>query len=247
MSEIKYYDGGVGMPDAAFYDGFNGAFAYGGADRSHEGDADILTGVSVTTGYGTITATATEGTAQTLGTGTLAASTEKHVHVAIPSGADSETLQRTLEAAGKVLGQAASAAVTAVAEADAGIELTLNLSRSTVYNALVDVKTVMDERGCPADGRVAVMPPTIFGELLKDPDVKAETDIEVTGSMKTVAGFKVAVDDGLDGEIICYQHDALAAAAIVSGYERTAAAVKAQLNVGALVVNEDGVALVTVS
>ena len=57
MSEIKYYDGGAGMPDAAFYDGFNGAFAYGGADRSHEGDADILTGVSVTTGYGTITAT----------------------------------------------------------------------------------------------------------------------------------------------------------------------------------------------
>ena len=247
MSEIKYYDGGVGMPDAAFYDGFNGAFAYGGADRSHEGDADILTGVSVTTGYGTITATDTEGTAQTLGTGTLAASTEKHVHVAIPTDANSETLQRTLEAAGKVLGQAASAAVAAVAEAGAGIELTLNLSRTYIFTGLVDVKTAMDERKTPTEGRVAVMPPTIFGELLKDPDVKAETDIETAGSVKTVAGFEVAVDDGLDGEIICYQHDALAAAAIVSGYERTAAAVKAQLNVGALVVNADGVAIVAVS
>lgn len=247
MSEIKYFDGGVGMPDAAFYDGFNGAFAYGGADRSHEGDADILTGVSVTTGYGAITATATEGTAQTLGTGTLAASTEKHVHVAIPSGADSETLQRTLEAAGKVLGQAASAAVTAVAEAGAGIALTVNLSRATVYTGLVDVKTAMDERNCPTAGRVAVLPPTLLGELLKDPDVKAETDIETAGSVKTVAGFKIVVDDSVDGEFICYQHDALAAAAIVSGYERTAAAVKAQLNVGALVVNADGVAIVTVS
>ena len=85
--------------------------------------------------------------------------------------------------------------MTAVAEADAGIELTLNLSRATVYTGLVDVKTAMDERKAPTEGRMAVMPPTIFGELLKDPDVKAETDIEVTGSVRKVAGFEVVVDD----------------------------------------------------
>ena len=103
MSEIKYYDGGAGMPDAAFYDGFNRVFAYGGADRSHETDSGILTGVTLTTGYGAIAATASAGTAQQLTTGTLAASTAKYVNVAIASGANSETLLRTLQGTGAAL------------------------------------------------------------------------------------------------------------------------------------------------
>lgn len=248
MSEIKYYDGGAGMPDAAFYDGFNRVFAYAGADRSHETDSGILTGVTLTTGYGAIAATASAGTAQQLTTGTLAASTAKYVNVAIASGANSETLLRTLQGAGAALAVEANKAVAAVVEAASGIiELTLNLSRATVLTCLTDLKTAMDEHGAPAEGRVIAMPSTLVGELAKDSAVQGETDIEITGGVTRVMGFDIAVDDELDGEMIAWQKDALAVAAIVDSYTRTSSAVSATLHAGALVVDADGVALVTVS
>lgn len=247
MSEIKYYDSGAGLPDSAFWDGFNRVFAYDGADRSHETDSGILTGVTLTTGYGAIAATASAGTAQQLTTGTLAASTAKYVNVAIASGANSETLLRTLQGAGAALAVEANKAVAAVVEAGAGIELTLNLSRSTVLTGLTDLKTAMDEHGAPADGRCIAMPSTLVGELAKDSAILDETDIEITGGVKRVMGFEITIDDELDGEMIAWQKDALAVAAIVDSYTRTSGAVSATLHAGALVVDADGVAVVTVS
>lgn len=248
MSEIKYFDGGVGMPDAAFYNALEAASPYAAtADRSYEGDPNILTGVPVVTGYSGIKTYGETGGPDSLTTGTLAANTVKSVNVEIPLGANSQVLVNILREAGAKLGGALAAAQKTVIAAGAGITLTLNLSRATMYYCLVDVKTAMDERGCPAEDRVMVVPPVLFGELAKDEDLQAETDVEVSGSMLKVMGFKVYQDANLDGEFLCYQKSAVAVAQVPAEYMRTEGSLVAAYNTGALVVEPNHVCCVTVS
>lgn len=248
MSEIKFYDGGVGMPDAAFYNALEAASPYAAtADRSYEGDPNILTGVPVVTGYSGIKTYGETGGPDSLTTGTLAANTVKSVNVEIPLGANSQVLVNILREAGAKLGGALAAAQKTVIAAGAGIELTLNLSRSDVFICLIDVKTAMDERGCPAEGRVLVVPPTLFGELAKNQALQNETDVEVSGSMLKVMGFKVYQDEGLDGEFLCYQKSAVAVAQVPAEYMRTEGSLVAAYNTGALVVEPNHVCCVTVS
>ena len=248
MSEIKYFDGGVGMPDAAFHNALEAASPYAAtADRSYESDPNIQTGVPVVTGYSGIQTYGETGGPDSLTTGMLAANTVKSVNVEIPDGASSQVLVNILREAGAKLGGALAAAHKTVIAAGAGIPLTLNLSRSDPFTCLVDVKTVMDERGCPAEGRVVVVPPTIFGELAKDTKIQAETDIEVSGKVLKVMGFKVYQDANLDGEFLCYPKSAVAVAQIPTSYVRTAGILVAAYKTGALVVEPNHVCCVTVS
>lgn len=248
MSEIKYYDGGAGTPDGVFQAAMEAASPYAQrADRSHEQDADILTGVSVAAGFDGIEATNTEGSAQALTTVTLAANTARFVKVAIPEGADGQTLAAIMRTAGTRLGAAAAKVESDAIRAGAGIKLTLNLSRSDVFTCLIDLKTAMDERGCPKDGRALAMPAVLFGELAKDSQIQNETDIEVSGKVIRAMGFDIFTDENLDGEMIAWVSDALAVAQIATAYERTSAQVSAKVNAGAAVRVADWVALVTVS
>lgn len=248
MSEIKYFDGGVGMPDAAFYNALEAASPYAAtADRSYESDPDIQTGVQVVTGYSGIHSYGETGGPDSLTTGTLAANTVKSVNVEIPDGASSQVLVNILREAGAKLGGALAGVHVAVLRAGAGITLTLNLSRATMYDCLVDVKTAMDERGCPAEGRVMVVQPVLFGELAKDEKLQAETDVEVSGKVLKVMGFKVYQDANLDGEFLCYQKSAVAVAQVPAEYMRTEGSLVAAYNTGALVVEPNHVCCVTVS
>jgi len=248
MSEIKFFDGGVGMPDAAFYNALESAAPYAAtADRSYESDPAIQTGVPVVTGYQNITAGANPGTSQ-LASVTLAANTPRGVTVAIPAGANSQAVANTLREAGRKLGvELAKVQVAAIRSTTGIIELTLNLSRSDLFTCLIDVKTAMDERGCPAEGRVLVMPPALFGELAKDQTIKDETDIEVSGKVLKVMGFTAYEDEGLDGEMLIYHKDAVAVAQIATSYERTSARLDAWYLTGAVVPIPDHVCYVTVS
>lgn len=250
MSEIKYYDNGAMTPDAVFHAAMEENSPYAArADRSHEADADILTGVSVTTGYASIAAANSEpGSGTALTTATLAANTNRFVKVAIPSGADSAALRNIMRTAGAKLGAAAAAIEAAAIKGTTGIiTLTLNLSRSDVFTCLIDVKTAMDERGCPKDGRVLIVPAALFGELAKDNKVLNETDIEVTGDLIRVMGFEIHQDEGLDGEMIAFHRDAVSVAQIVTAYSRTASLLSAKVSAGAVVLIPGHVAAVTVS
>ena len=248
MSEIKYFDYGAQTPDGAFHAAMEAASPYAKtADRSHENDAGILTGVQVTTGYTSIAATNASAAAQTLGSATLAASTKRYVKVAIPTGANAATVRTILSEAGKKLGMAAAKVHATAISSGAGISLTLNLSRSDVYTCLVDVKTAMDERGCPADNRVLVMPAVLLGELAKDIRITESTDLEIDGTVRKVMGFEIFADEGLDGEMLAYSKDAVTLAQIESAYERTAAQVSAEVSAGAVVTSPDHVCSVTVS
>lgn len=247
MSEIKYYDNGAATPDGVFRAAMEAASPYAQrSDRSHEADAEILTGVAVTAGFSAIAATNAEAAAQELTTAQLAASTARYVKVAIPAGADSQTLKTLMQTAGAKLGAAAAKVEATAIEAGAGIELTLNLSRADVFTGLVDLKTAMDERGCPA-GRAITMPAALFGELAKDTRIQNETDIEVSGRCIRALGFEIFADEGLNGEMLAWASEALSVAQIVTAYERTAAQVSAQVNAGAAVRVADWVACVTVS
>lgn len=248
MSEIKYYDGGARTPDGVFQAAMEAASPYAAtADRSHENDEGILTGVPVTTGYTNIAATNASAAAQALTSATLAANTKRYVKVTIPTGANAATVRRIAEEAGAKIGAAAAKVHATAIAAAAGLTLTLNLSRSDVYTCLIDVKTVMDERGCPAEGRVLVMPGVLLGELLKDARVTEGTDAEINGTAPKFMGFELRADEGLDGEMLAYHSEAVTLAQIVTAYERTATQLSAEVAAGAVVVSPDHVCEVTVS
>lgn len=248
MSEIKFFDGGVGMPDAAFYNALEAASPYAAtADRSYESDPNIQTGVPVVTGYQNITAGANPGTSQ-LASVTLAANTPRGVTVAIPAGANSQAVANTLREAGRKLGvELAKVQVAAIRDTTGIIQLTLNLSRTDTFTCMINIKTALDERGCPQDGRVIVMPPVMLGELAQDSRVLEDTDLETSGKVLKVMGFTVYLDEALDGEMLVYHKDAVAVAQIATSYERTSARLDAWYLTGAVVAIPDHVCHVSVS
>lgn len=81
-----------------------------------------------------------------------------------------------------------------------------------VYEAVVSIKTAMDEANVPKDGRKLVIPPAAEGYLLLDDRFitggKGETRLE-EGAVARAAGFDIYVSNanGMDGKMVAFRSD----------------------------------------
>ncbi len=172
--------------------------------------------------------------------------------------ARADVMDAAMRGAARRLAEDTESYLLGVIRAGAGITLTLNLSRSDVFTCLIDLKTAMDERNVPRQGRRLVVPPTLEGELLKDSrfvtagGALAESAL-AEGAVARACGFDIYISNDLDGEMVAMTEDGVTFAqqiAKMEAYRREKGfddGVKALSLCGAKVVIPDCVALVTVS
>ena len=96
--------------------------------------------------------------------------------------------------------------------AEAGVQLSGALSGAGVYEALVALKTKMDEKNVPKMGRYLVVPPSIEGEMLLDPrfitaNGQASENRLVEGSVAKAAGFDIYVSNALTDKMLAFNQD----------------------------------------
>ena len=95
---------------------------------------------------------------------------------------------------------------------EAGISETGELKAGTVYEALVALKTKMDEKNVPKTGRYLVVPPAIEGEMLLDSrfitaNGQASENRLVNGSVARAAGFDIFVSNALTDKMLAFNQD----------------------------------------
>lgn len=90
-----------------------------------------------------------------------------------------------------------------------------NLTASAAYEAVVDIKTALDNAKAPKQNRWLVVDPAFEGLMLKDPRFaysygdKAENRME-NGVVAKAAGFNIYVSNNLSGELIAGVPEAIA-------------------------------------
>lgn len=80
---------------------------------------------------------------------------------------------------------------------------TTALTKDTIYNEFVDVRTVLSKNKVPTQNRFALVTPDVYALLLKSPEfIKASNlgdDVVQSGAVGRIAGFTVYEDVTLDG------------------------------------------------
>lgn len=86
---------------------------------------------------------------------------------------------------------------------------TADLTKDTVYDALVDFRTELSKRKVPKDGRFALVSPDVYGLILKSPEFTKASDlgdnVVQTGAQGKCAGFLIIEDSTLseNTDFIC--------------------------------------------
>ena len=81
-----------------------------------------------------------------------------------------------------------------------------------MYEALVALKTKLDELNVPKAGRYLVVPPSMEGEMLLDPrfitaNGQASEHRLVNGSVARAAGFDIFVSNALTDKMLAFNQD----------------------------------------
>lgn len=84
-----------------------------------------------------------------------------------------------------------------------GSSTAVSLTADNVYNNIVDLRTVLDKANVPNNGRYIVVPPEVYGLLLKDDRFVKATDggtannTLLNGNVGSVAGFTVYMSNNV--------------------------------------------------
>lgn len=92
----------------------------------------------------------------------------------------------------------------------AGGGITGTLEAAKAYEAIVAIKTAMDEANVPKDGRKLVVPPSVEGAILLDDRFVTGTRGEgrlVEGSVARAAGFDIYISNakGMDTKVVAFR------------------------------------------
>ena len=114
--------------------------------------------------------------------------------------------------------------ILSVIRADAGVKRSLSVAAGQTYEALLSIKTAMDEANVPRSGRKLVMPPTVEADLLKDPRfASAGTAVGeralADGAIARAAGFDIYISNDLNDEIVALTEDGVTFAQQILNFE----------------------------
>lgn len=142
----------------------------------------------------------------------------------------------------------------------AGIKdgLTGAITKDTIYEAIIKIKTAMDNENVPREGRWLVVPPVVEGLLLQNnllvsSNGQTTTNDLIGGKIGRVAGFDVSVSTALEGKMVASNNESTTFAQQLTETEayrpekRFADAVKGLNLCGAKVTNPKAVALYTIT
>jgi hypothetical protein len=164
---------------------------------------DYTTGtVAVATSTGVVTGTGTTFTSAMVGLGFKATGHSTWYRVKTYTSTTSITIEDDKDdETSAYTGGAISSGATYTIEAVSSIQVT----KSTIYDYIVDLKTKLDQSKIPADQRALVMPATIANLLLKSDKLTvavstAYEDVIKKGILGYVAGFKVYSNEQVSGD-----------------------------------------------
>lgn len=88
------------------------------------------------------------------------------------------------------------------------------LTKETIYEEIIKIKTAMDEKNVPRAARHLVVPPSVEGLLLLDnrfvnTGLQASENRLVDGAVAKAAGFTIYVSNATDDKMIAFNSDAI--------------------------------------
>lgn len=126
--------------------------------------------------------------------------------------ANSDLMDAAMRNAAYKLAEDTESYILSVIREGAGIKKSSSIPDDDVYQLLVNIKTVLDEKNVPRAGRVLVVPSSIEGKLLLDSrfitgnGAFSEAHL-AEGSVARAAGFDIYISNDLTNELIAMTSD----------------------------------------
>ncbi len=126
--------------------------------------------------------------------------------------ARADLMDAAMRSAARRLAEDAEDYILSVIRADAGIKQTLTVPAGGMYEAVLRIRTALDEANVPRSGRALVMPSSVEAELLKDARFATAATVMgeqglCEGSVARACGFDIYISADLNGEIVALTED----------------------------------------